>query len=64
MARFSREAQVLASMNHPNIEAIYGVEELAFIMELIETETLQLPASRGDGAELRPADRRGAGICV
>ena len=40
MARFTREAQVLASMNHPNIEAIYGVEELAFIMELIETETL------------------------
>jgi serine/threonine protein kinase len=27
MARFEREAQVLASLNHPNIAAIYGVEE-------------------------------------
>jgi serine/threonine protein kinase len=40
MARFTREAQMLASMNHPNIDAIYGVEELAFIMALMETETL------------------------
>src|SRR5690349_7016571 len=29
MARFGREAQVLASLNHPNIAAIYGVEECA-----------------------------------
>jgi serine/threonine protein kinase len=28
LARFSREAQVLASLNHPNIAAIYGIEEL------------------------------------
>jgi serine/threonine protein kinase len=40
MARFEREAQVLASMNHPNIAAIYGVEERALIMELVEGETL------------------------
>src|SRR5215813_11963433 len=40
MARFTREAQVLASLNHPNIAAIYGVEERALIMELIEGETL------------------------
>ena len=27
LARFTREAQVLASLNHPNIAAIYGIEE-------------------------------------
>jgi serine/threonine-protein kinase len=36
LARFEREAQVLASMNHPNIAAIYGVEERAIVMELVE----------------------------
>src|SRR4051794_10140663 len=36
MARFAREAQVLASLNHPNIGAIYGVEERALVLELIE----------------------------
>jgi Tol biopolymer transport system component len=40
MARFRREAQVLASLNHPNIGAIYGVEEGALVMELVEGPTL------------------------
>src|SRR5690349_17410382 len=40
MARFEREAQVLASLNHPNIAAIYGVEERAIVMELVEGKTL------------------------
>ena len=35
LARFTREAQVLASLNHPNIAAIYGVEEGAIVMELV-----------------------------
>jgi serine/threonine-protein kinase len=39
MARFTREAQVLASHNHPNIAAIYGVENRALVMELVEGET-------------------------
>jgi len=43
MARFTREAQVLASLNHPNIATIYGVEERALIMELVEGETLHGP---------------------
>ncbi len=40
LARFTREAQVLASLNHPNIAAIYGVEERALVMELVEGRTL------------------------
>src|SRR6516164_8071004 len=43
MARFQREAQVLASLNHPNIAAIYGVEERAIVMELVEGDTLPAP---------------------
>src|SRR6202163_181241 len=43
MARFTREAQLLASLNHPNIATIYGVEERALIMELVEGETLAGP---------------------
>src|SRR2546422_6016154 len=43
MARFTREAQVLASLNHPNIAAIYGVEERAIVMELVDGETLAGP---------------------
>src|SRR6059036_3900114 len=43
MARFQREAQVLASLNHPNIAAIYGVEDRALVMELVEGETLRGP---------------------
>src|SRR6185503_3428147 len=40
MARFEREAKVLASLNHPNIAAIYGVEERALVLELVEGPTL------------------------
>src|SRR5438105_13760952 len=40
MARFGREAQVLASLNHPNIAAIYGVEDRALVMELVDGPTL------------------------
>src|SRR5216684_2741003 len=43
MARFQREAEVLASLNHPNIAAIYGVEDRALVIELVEGETLAGP---------------------
>jgi serine/threonine-protein kinase len=43
LARFTREAQVLASLNHPNIAAIYGVEDRALVMELVEGEDLKCP---------------------
>jgi len=39
IARFQREAQMLASLNHTNIAAIYGLEGDAIVMELVEGET-------------------------
>src|SRR3984893_8360277 len=44
MQRFEREAQALAALNHPNIAAIYGIEQGAIIMELVEGEDLKGPA--------------------
>jgi serine/threonine-protein kinase len=43
LARFEREAKVLATLNHPNIAQIYGVEQGALVMELVEGETLSGP---------------------
>jgi serine/threonine protein kinase len=43
MARFQREAEVLASLNHPNIAHIYGIEERALVMELVEGESPKGP---------------------
>src|SRR5713101_4600977 len=43
MARFQREAEVLAALNHPNIAPVYGVEEHALIMELVEGDPLKGP---------------------
>jgi serine/threonine protein kinase len=51
LARFTREAQLLASLNHPNIAAIYGVEEagggLALVLEYVDGETLAERISKG-----------------
>ncbi len=51
LARFQREAEVLASLNHPNIAAIHGLEDstgtLALIMKLVEGETLADRITRG-----------------
>src|SRR5437016_3612539 len=43
MARFQREAEVLATLNHPNIAQIYEVEDLALVMELVPGKTLKGP---------------------
>jgi len=47
LVRFAREAQVLGSLNHPNIAAIYGVEENALVMELVPGHTLQESIAAG-----------------
>jgi Tol biopolymer transport system component len=51
LLRFQREAEVLASLNHPNIAAIYGLEESggvsALVMELVEGEDLSQRVARG-----------------
>src|SRR5512139_1371485 len=51
MARFEREAKVLASLNHPNIAAIHGLEQAEgkrfIVMELVEGETLAQRLSKG-----------------
>jgi eukaryotic-like serine/threonine-protein kinase len=51
LARFQREAEVLASLNHPHIAQIYGVEETdstrALVMELVEGEDLSQRIARG-----------------
>jgi eukaryotic-like serine/threonine-protein kinase len=43
MARFQREAEMLAALNHPGIASIYGFEKGALVMELVEGETLSRP---------------------
>src|SRR5262245_26239279 len=51
LARFQREAQVLASLNHPNIAAIHGLEESAgvraLVLELVDGSTLADRIARG-----------------
>ena len=51
LARFQREAQVLASLNHPGIAAIYGIEEeggtRALVLELVEGPTLADRIAKG-----------------
>jgi serine/threonine protein kinase len=58
VARFQREAQLLAALNHPNIAAIYGLDETdgktAIVLELVEGETLEarLNSLRTKGSRL------------
>ena len=75
MARFRREAQVLASLNHPNIATIYGLEEsngtYALVMELVEGPTLaekigvaQGPPPGPAAFQLEEPQRRKAGVAL
>ncbi|HEX3744689.1 MAG TPA: protein kinase [Bryobacteraceae bacterium] len=67
MARFEHEATILASLNHPNIATIYGVERGALVMELVEGDTLRgpvpieeaIPIARQIAAGLEAAHERG-----
>src|SRR5918994_2098661 len=51
VARFQREAKILASLNHPHIAAVYGLDEAdgvrALVMELVEGEDLAQRLTRG-----------------
>src|SRR6476620_488271 len=51
VARFQREARVLAALNHPNIAAIYGLEQAGLqnflVLELVDGETLAERIRRG-----------------
>src|SRR2546426_10937880 len=53
LARFEREARLLASLNHPNIGAIYGVAETAgvtaLVLELVDGDTLAERIQKGSG---------------
>ncbi len=65
LARFQREAQTLASLNHPNIAALYGLEETSgaphLVLELVEGETLAAHLTRGP---MPPSDALRLGIQV
>jgi len=76
LARFKREAQVLTSLNHPNIAAIYGFEESdgvqALVLEFVDgptladvigTETSRAPAAAAtsESASQRPRPKLGGG---
>jgi Tol biopolymer transport system component len=63
VARFQREAQALASLNHQNIAQIYGIESNAIVMELVEGDDLSVVIARN--AALGNQDsRRAPGLAL
>jgi eukaryotic-like serine/threonine-protein kinase len=64
LARFQREAQTLAALNHPNIAQIHGLEESngvrALVMELVDGEDLSAVIARGPVPPAEAPRRRAA----
>ena len=64
LPRFEREAQLLASLNHPNIAAIYGLEEAGgapfLVLEFVPGETLAGPVPLDDALNICRQSRRPA----
>src|SRR6266542_1272903 len=69
LARFRREAELLATLNHPNIAIVHGLEEtaegIAIAMELVEGETLaqKIEGFRGSGLGIPESVRIARQIC-
>ena len=63
VARFRREAQVLASLNHPNIGAIYGLEQAgavtALVLELVDGPTLATASPKAPFRSTKPCQSPG-----
>ncbi len=67
LARFEREAQLLASLNHPNIASIYGLEDTtdtkALVLELVEGRTLD-ERLKSEARSLKPGAALHGGLSV
>jgi len=57
LMRFTREAKTLASLNHPNIAAIYGIEGTALVMDLVEGQDLSEIIRLSEAGPSGPADQ-------
>ena len=61
LARFEREAQTLAALNHPNIAQVFGFADSALVMELVDGEDLSTRIGRGPIPDPRSARDRTTG---
>lgn len=66
IARFEREAQLLASLNHPHIASIYGFEDSdgvhALVLELVESQTLAERIGKGNPPSTKPCPLPGKSL--